>query len=81
MLPYVHASGPRGYCVWKRGDIFIQLINNSGANKDDGLIILKTQQRRQVVKVHDTLPSLDMMLPKTDASLDITAMIHHVYDT
>lgn len=38
MSPYVHVSGPQGYCGWKRGDIFMQKINNSSANKDCGLI-------------------------------------------
>lgn len=79
MSPYVHASGPQGYCTWKRGDIFIQQINNSGANKDCGLITHIKSSAEKASGEGDmtdsaSLPSLDMILPKIHASLDFTSM-------
>ena len=79
MSPYVPASGPQGYCAWKRVDIFIQQINNSGANKDCDLVTHNKSSAEKASGEGDvtdsaSLPSLDTILPKTHASLDFTSM-------
>lgn len=70
MSPYVQAAGPQGCCAWKRGDIGIQKINNSGADKDCGVIThVKISAEKASTEGDMTgsagLPGLDMILPKT----------------
>lgn len=70
MSPYVHAAGPQGYCAWKRDGIFIQKINNSGADKDCGVIThIKSSAEKASTEGDMTgsagLLGLHMILPKT----------------